>query len=139
MLVTMIEYRQPVARSKAVRFLACRRNGLERRTIHGWRRCAAPGSALPAPGSGLEEPPPGTPAPPQPGRRHESECGSYGQGLAPARVRSCLPCLSGGDVLVQPVEDALAANALSHWLAVRIRAPFLGEADQRFVGRKLVV
>ena len=34
MLVTMMEYRQPVARSKAVRFLACRRDGLVRRTIH---------------------------------------------------------------------------------------------------------
>ena len=29
-----MEYRQPVARSKAVRFLACRRDGLVRRTIH---------------------------------------------------------------------------------------------------------
>jgi hypothetical protein len=122
MLVMMMEYRQPVARSKAVRFLACRRDGLERRTIHGWRRRAAPGSALPAP--------------PQPGRRDESEFGSYGQGLAPARVRSCL---SGGDVLVQPVEDALAVDVLGRWLAMRIRALFLGKADQRSVGRELVV
>jgi hypothetical protein len=30
----MMEYRQPVARSKAVRFLICRRDGLVRRTIH---------------------------------------------------------------------------------------------------------
>ena len=30
----MMEYRQPVALSKAVRFLACRREGLVRRTIH---------------------------------------------------------------------------------------------------------
>jgi hypothetical protein len=28
MFVTMMEYRHPVARSKAVRFLACRRDGL---------------------------------------------------------------------------------------------------------------
>jgi hypothetical protein len=42
-------------------------------------------------------------------------------------------------VLVQPVEDALAADALGLWLAVRIRALFLGEADQRFAGRELVV
>jgi len=34
MLVQMMEYRQPVARSKAVRFLARRRDGLVRRTIH---------------------------------------------------------------------------------------------------------
>ena len=30
----MMEYRQPVAFSKAVRFFACRRDGLVRRTIH---------------------------------------------------------------------------------------------------------
>ena len=34
MFVQMMEYRHPVARSKAVRFLACRREGLVRRTIH---------------------------------------------------------------------------------------------------------
>jgi len=34
MFVQMMEYRQPVARSKAVRFLAWRRDGLVRRTIH---------------------------------------------------------------------------------------------------------
>jgi signal transduction histidine kinase len=34
MLVTMMEYRQPVAFPKAVRLLACRRDGLVRRTIH---------------------------------------------------------------------------------------------------------
>src|SRR5438045_9684665 len=34
MFVTMMEYRHPVARSKAVRFLAWRRDGLVRRTIH---------------------------------------------------------------------------------------------------------
>src|SRR5216683_5644467 len=34
MLVTMMEYRHPVARSKAVRFPACRREGLVRRTTH---------------------------------------------------------------------------------------------------------
>ena len=34
MLVTMMEYRQPAARSKAVRFLDCRREGFVRRTIH---------------------------------------------------------------------------------------------------------
>jgi len=33
MFVTMMEYRQPVAGSTAVRFLACRRDGLVRRTI----------------------------------------------------------------------------------------------------------
>ena len=30
----MMEYRHPVARSKAVRFFICRRDGLVRRTIH---------------------------------------------------------------------------------------------------------
>ena len=34
MFVQMMEYRHPVTRSKAVRFLACRRDGLVRRTIH---------------------------------------------------------------------------------------------------------
>jgi hypothetical protein len=32
-------------------------------------------------------------------------------------------------VLVQPVEDALAVDALGRWLAVRIRALFLGESE----------
>jgi regulator of RNase E activity RraA len=34
MFITMMEYRQPVARSKAVWFLICRRDGFVRRTIH---------------------------------------------------------------------------------------------------------
>ncbi len=38
---------------------------------------------------------------------------------------------SGGDVLVEPVEDALAADAVGGWLAVRVCALFPGEADQR--------
>ena len=33
MFVQMMEYRQPVAFSKAVRFCACRRDGFVRRTI----------------------------------------------------------------------------------------------------------
>jgi len=45
MLVTMMEYRQPVAFSKAVGFLACRRDGLVRRTIHRSPAGPAPGPA----------------------------------------------------------------------------------------------
>ena len=50
------------------------------------------------------------------------------------RARTC----SGGDVLIQPVEDALAADAIGGWLAVRVRAFFLGEPDQRLSGWQLV-
>ena len=42
-------------------------------------------------------------------------------------------------MLIQPVEDALAADAIGGWLAVRVRAFFLGEPDQRLPGWQLVV
>jgi len=39
---------------------------------------------------------------------------------------------SGWNVLVKPVEEALAADAVGGGLAMRIRTLLLGEADQRF-------
>jgi len=42
-------------------------------------------------------------------------------------------------VLVEPVEDPLAADAVTDWLAVRVRAFFLGEPDQLLPGWQLVV
>ena len=41
----MMEYRQPVAFSKAVRFLACLREGLVRRTIHR-KPCGQPAALV---------------------------------------------------------------------------------------------
>jgi hypothetical protein len=42
-------------------------------------------------------------------------------------------------VLIQPVEDALAADAIGGWLAVRVCAFLLGEPDQHLAGWQLVV
>ena len=74
MLVTMMEYRQPVARSKAVRFLAWCREGFVRRTIY--RRP----SGQPADRSSrwvisatcLSCPAPPRPGPPRPARRQRA-------------------------------------------------------------------
>jgi hypothetical protein len=44
-----------------------------------------------------------------------------------------LAACSGGNVLAEPVEDALAADGISGWFAVPVRAFLFGEADQRLV------
>ncbi len=45
MFVTMMEYRQPVAFSNAVRVGICRRDGFVRRTIHS-RPCGQPAARV---------------------------------------------------------------------------------------------
>ena len=61
-------------------------------------------------------------------------------GRLPGPVRANAgPYVFRRDVLIQPVEDALAADAIGGWLAVRVRAFFLGEPDQRLPGWQLVV